>query len=63
MKIKIEDTDYESILDALSDERVLTLSKAGEAFELTEACDSYFTVTLTKEQLIALADEIRAKAG
>jgi hypothetical protein len=53
-----------TLLDALDEARVLNVSKEETGrFRLKESCDRYFFAVLTREQLLALADELRALAG
>lgn len=58
------DCEYETVLDALHDFRVVSVrgNKDG-TFTVCEECDDYYSITLTKEQLIALADELRSLAN
>lgn len=59
------DTDEtkETMLEIMEECRVFTVYKEGDEFEIVESCDQYFRVNLTKEQLLALADEIKALAN
>jgi hypothetical protein len=51
------------ILDLVSKHRVFDISKDGEGeFELYERCDQHFGIGLSREQLLQLADELRALA-
>jgi hypothetical protein len=64
MKIELKDTYYgpaehASILEALYAERIFSIKKTETGFKLTECCDEFFSLDLTREQLLALADEIR----
>jgi hypothetical protein len=52
----------ETILDGLEEAQVVRIEKDGDLFHVREACDEYFMATLTKDQLITLADELRAFA-
>lgn len=53
-----------TLLDALDEARVFNVSKEETGrFRLEESCDRYFFAVLTREQLLALADELRALAG
>ena len=50
-----------TILDALDEARIFNVEKADDGriiFE--ESCDRYFSAKLTKAQVLALADELRA---
>ena len=43
---------------------IFTIIKADcDEFKITEACDNYFALRLTKSELIALADELRDLAN
>jgi hypothetical protein len=53
-----------TLLDALDEARVFNVSKEETGrFRIEESCDRYFSAVLTREQLLALADELRALAG
>lgn len=54
----------ETILDALDDARICNVfeQELGR-FRIEECCDNHFFAVLTREQLLALADELRALAG
>jgi hypothetical protein len=59
-----EPIEGESLLDALDCARVLNVSKSEEGgFIFEEACDGHFRVKLTRQQVLDLADELRALAG
>jgi hypothetical protein len=65
MKIKtwlngqIVEEEFPTILHALDMKRVFTISVYDLThFEITEGCDNYFSVVLTKDQLITLGHEI-----
>ena len=50
-----------TILAALGNAEVLDVERLPDGtVKLTEGCDRYFSVILTREQVIALADEIKA---
>jgi len=53
-----------TVLDALEDARVfdVEVTKDGR-FRFTENCDYYYHAILTKEQVLLLADELRALAS
>lgn len=52
-----------SLLEDLEAAQVLFVHPATRRrFELIEGCDRYFSVVLTRKQLIKLADELRALA-
>ena len=50
--------EYVTILEYLEDMRIFSVGKSGDGFLFVEGCDSWFAVTLTKEQMIMLAKEI-----
>ena len=55
----------ETILDALDNARIFNVSREQERparFRIEESCDNHFAAVLTREQLLALADELRAMA-
>lgn len=67
VKLETNDDLYtgegETVLAALKDARVLGVVPAsGGRFEFIEWCDEYFSAILTREQVLALADELRALA-
>lgn len=52
-----------SILDHLSNKNVFRIEKNSDgAFRVTENCDYWYGVDLTKEQMLQLAEEIKALA-
>ena len=52
-----------SVLEYLSDRNVFSIHKNGNVtFTVTERCDFYYDVDLTKEQMLQLAEEIKALA-
>lgn len=55
--------EYESIIGALADNRLVSFVKEGDMFIIVEQCDNYFTGKLTKEQLLGLAAELVALAN
>lgn len=57
------DETAETMLEVVSACRVFEIVKHEGKFIIREKCDEYFGVTLTKEQLLALADEIKALAN
>jgi len=65
MAHKIEDMDgnfntYPTMLRALERESVFSVEHRKDGmFRVREACDDYFCVYLTREQVLTLADEIR----
>jgi hypothetical protein len=56
-------SEHDSILGALAAERIFGIEKTEAGFKFTERCDEYFSLNLSREQLLALADEIRALAS
>lgn len=50
-----------SILEKLSDERIfyLELTNNNTLVKITENCDSYFTATLSKDELSSLIEELK----
>lgn len=56
--------EVDTILEGLCETRVCKLEKVdNNEFTITEWCDSCFSLTLAKDELIALSEEIRAFAG
>lgn len=61
---KVQNTDGEELcrgkmLDIVSELRIFDVEKQPDGrFEIYECCDLYFSVTVTKEQLIALGQEL-----
>ncbi len=52
-----------SILDTLKDANVMTIKRQPDGtFRVRERCDRYYAVYLTREQMLAWADELRAIA-
>ena len=51
--------ETESILGRLEDERVFGITETAEGFQVYEECDRYFSVTLTRAELLQLAEEIK----
>lgn len=53
----------EDLLDALDGARVFSVKKLDDGrFCFEESCDQYFSANLTKDQVLALAEELRAMA-
>lgn len=50
--------DYETIDELLVDARVLAMDLVGGNLVLTEACDDYYTASLSKVQVEAWIDEL-----
>ncbi len=56
--------EYDSISEALADNRVVKITKMEDGkFKVREMCDEYFSSCLTREQLIAWAEELTELAG
>jgi hypothetical protein len=54
----------ETVLDALDEARVFAVEATDDrSFLFVERCDDYYRVILTKEQVLLLADELRALAN
>lgn len=54
-------SDYPSVLAALKDAGVMTVKIMPDGrFRVRERCDRYYSVYLTREQVLAWADELRA---
>jgi len=62
MNGKLQPVEYETLLEALADQRVMTIEVKDGGFEVGEACDNYFSVRLTPDQLRALGEELIALA-
>jgi hypothetical protein len=53
-----------TLLNALRNARVFSVTKQETGrFQIEECCDWYYFAVLTREQLLALADELRALAN
>ncbi len=54
-----------TMLETLEEERVMTIKFKPDVgmFRLREECDKYFWVMVTKEDLLKLAEEIKALAS
>lgn len=59
-----EPLEYPTISEALAGNRVVKITKleAGR-FEVREMCDEWASANLTREQLLAWAEELKALAG
>ena len=56
--------ECDTIGEALREDRVVEVTKEEDGrFRVEECCDRYFAAILTKEQLIAWADELRELAN
>lgn len=59
-----EPLEYKTISEALADNRIVNVTKEYDGrFCVEEGCDNYFRGYLTREQLLAWSDELRALAG
>ena len=56
------EVEFDSVLEALDQSDVFKIYKFKDGFEIIEQCDSVFGLSVTKEQLLILADEIRELA-
>lgn len=52
------ESEYPSMLAAMKDKSVFDVTKHDTEFTLEECCDKYFAVTVTPDQLRALAAEL-----
>lgn len=50
--------DSETILGQLSRNNVFSVVKQGKEIRFTEGCDCYYWATLTKEEVLQLAQEL-----
>ncbi len=57
------DETADTMLEIMDECRVFEIVKHDGKFVLCEKCDEYFGVSLTKEQLLALADEMKSLAN
>lgn len=56
-------TDHPSVLAALKEANVVTVKPQPDGrFRVRERCDRYYAVYLTREQMLAWADELRTLA-
>jgi hypothetical protein len=49
---------YNSMMDAMDDQRIFTVTQTTRGFIVEEHCDDYFSVLLSGEQLEALGREL-----
>lgn len=42
-----------------ANERLISISKAGDMFRITEDCDGYFSEVYSKEEMLELIDELK----
>jgi len=52
-----------TVLDTLAVGKIMSIEKEGERFRVTEACDGYFSVSLSKANIIQLGNELIALAN
>jgi len=62
MNGKLQPVEYDTLIEALDNQRVMTVEAKEGGFEIGEACDNYFSVRLTPDQLRALGEELIAFA-
>ena len=56
--------EFARVLDWLKHSKVVSVKPQPDGnFRVREECDAYFSKMLTREQLLMLADELRALAG
>lgn len=54
---------HDSVLEAVADAEVFMIDvEDKDRFVLTEKCDEWYSIVLTREQLLALAEEIKQLA-
>jgi phosphoribosylformylglycinamidine (FGAM) synthase PurS component len=59
IKSNVRDSEYHTILEALNYEGVFSVSKNKDGeFEIMEECDRYFSITITKDQMLMLINEL-----
>lgn len=51
-----------SILEKLDEKRVFYIEKLGDKFEIIECCDNYFSLVITREEMLKLSEEIKKLA-
>lgn len=47
-----------SVLNRLVKERVFEIKQYGESFEIVECCDNYYSISVTREELRSLGQDI-----
>lgn len=57
------DETADTMLEILEDCQIFAVSKKGDGFEIIEKCDGYFGVSLNKDQMLALSNEIKDLAN
>lgn len=60
---QLYDVEYESLLEAMACERIFTILQRGDSFDVGEACNNYFWVRLTRDQLRQLGEDLIALAA
>lgn len=55
--------EYETVLDILDANNIFSVEKKGDKFIFTERCDEWFYIQLTKEHVLALANELISLAN
>jgi hypothetical protein len=61
MTTKEEITFYPNgtILEKLSEARIVDFTRKGDEFEVSEACDCYFNAILSKSEMLQLIEELK----
>lgn len=54
----INGVEYATIMDAMTDAQIFSISKKGDCFEIYEEAECHFSATLTRSQLKMLGEEI-----
>jgi len=49
---------YQTMLEAIEDNKVMSVQKVGRSFVLCEECDRYYTLKISADQLRALGEEL-----
>ena len=52
----------DSMLEVMRKSGIFSIDAVEDRFIVTEECDQWLSVTITREQLLALADELRMLA-
>jgi hypothetical protein len=56
--------NYPTISESLDDNRIVSVTQQPDGrFQILEKCDDYFAAYLTREQLLAWAEELKALAA
>ena len=53
----------DSVIKFLADNNIFTIEKVRSFFVLTEGCDTYYSVPLTRDELRQLGEEIKRLAN